>query len=65
MAQLSSSSYAAAPLPALAVRRPSRNLLALWLGIAIFAAMSLWMAIASKGFLEADALTLTQIFQWN
>src|SRR5947207_13707417 len=57
MAQLSSSSYAAAPLPALVVRRPSRNLLALWVGIVIFAAMSLWMAIASKGFLEADALT--------
>ena len=60
MAQLSSSpppptlSYA---IPALAVGRPAPNLLALWVGIAIFAAMSLWMAIASKGFLEADALT--------
>lgn len=46
-----------APLPALELPRPRRNVLALCLGIAIFAGMSLWMAIASKGFLEADACT--------
>ena len=34
-----------------------RNVLALWVGIAIFASMSFWMAVASKGFLEADACT--------
>jgi len=34
-----------------------RNLLALCVGGVIFAALSFWMAIASKGFLEADACT--------
>jgi hypothetical protein len=38
-------------------RKPPKNLLALCLGIAIFAAMSLWAAVASKGFLEMDACT--------
>src|SRR5258706_4111660 len=54
MAQLS---YAT-PLPtALVAPKPRNNPLALCIAIAIFAAMSLWMAVASKGFLEADACT--------
>jgi hypothetical protein len=54
MAQLT---YAPAPLPALAAPRPRNNVLALWVGVAIFAGMSLWMGYASEGFLEADACT--------
>src|SRR5437879_5315358 len=54
MAQLS---FASPPLPALAPLKPRNNTLALCVAIAIFTAMSLWMAIASKGFLEADACT--------
>jgi hypothetical protein len=54
---MSQVSYAPASLPALKPPRPRRNHLALVVGIVIFAAMSTWMAIASKGFLEADACT--------
>jgi hypothetical protein len=52
MAQLSD-----ATLPSLAPPKARNNLLALWIGVVIFAAMSLWMAIVSKGFLEMDAQT--------
>jgi hypothetical protein len=55
MAQLS---YGAPALPSAARDPQSPNdRLALWLGVAIFAALSLWMAVKSKGFLEADACT--------
>lgn len=37
--------------------KPRNNALALWVGVAVFAAMSVWMAFRSKGFLEADACT--------
>src|SRR6185312_14297420 len=54
---MSQLSYASPALPALAPPKPRHNSLALVIGIIIFAAMSTWMAIASKGFLEADACT--------
>jgi hypothetical protein len=38
-------------------RRTYHNGLALILGIAIFASLSFWCAVKSKGFLEADAMT--------
>jgi hypothetical protein len=50
-------SLASPPLPALRPPKPRNNPLVLCAAIVIFAAMSLWMAIASKGFLEADACT--------
>src|SRR5688500_1037421 len=37
--------------------KPPPNRLALILGIAVFAALSLWSAATSEGFLEADACT--------
>src|SRR5436190_1422504 len=57
MAQLTS--RAAAPLraPPDDEPRPRNDRVALWLGVAIFSALSLWMAVRSKGFLEADACT--------
>jgi hypothetical protein len=54
---MSQVSFAAASPPLLQPPRPRRNRLALVLGILIFSVMSIWMAIASKGFLEADACT--------
>src|SRR5690349_9627453 len=55
MAQLT---YGAPALPSAARDPQSPNdRLALWLGVAIFSALSLWMAVKSKGFLEADACT--------
>lgn len=45
---------AAPPLPPI---DPPRNRRALCLAVAVFSAMSLWMAVASKGFLEADSCT--------
>jgi hypothetical protein len=54
---MSQISYASPALPLLRPPKPRNNLLALCVGILIFAAMSTWMAIASKGFLEADACT--------
>lgn len=43
---------------------PSVDWRALGLGIAIFAALSLWFGLRSEGFLEADACTHYQIARW-
>jgi len=45
-----------APLPALHPTTPSERR-SLWIAVAVYVALSIWMAIASHGFLEADGIT--------
>lgn len=54
MAQLT---HAPSLLLARTEHKPPNNPLALWVSIAIFGSLSLWMAVVSKGFLEMDACT--------